>query len=234
MRLRTRKIILRQRPDVSTKKPVLESELRRIFGTGVFRSKGDTLSVFFVDSDEFFLDKKLSEVRDLLKMSISAGDIEVSGREHIDVIKCPQYADSDDRMLNLIEFMSEQAPAHDAEIIRIDDEFIKKMERRSTIEQMLEYAITNDGFKVYYQLIWHSDTGRYQSAEALLRLRDVTALGFISPEESIPIAERKGMIKRIGEIVFIEVCRVIHDNEIEKYGVDFIEVNLSGVQCLEI
>ena len=212
---------------------ILESELRQIFGTEVFRSKGDTLSVFFIDQDENILERKLSAVRAILKASVNVGDIEVSGREHIDVIKCPEYADSVDRILNIIEFMSEQAPAHDAEIIRIDEALIEKIERRNTIEHMLEDAIANDGFKVYYQPIWHSDTGTYQSAEALLRFCDVTTLGFVSPEEFIPIAERKGMIKQIGEMVFSKVCQFIHDNDIGKYGVDFIEVNLSGVQCVD-
>lgn len=212
---------------------LLGAELRQIFGTGVFRSKGDTLSVFFVDPDESSLDKRLYAVRELLKASISIGDIEISGKEHIDVIKCPQYADSVDRILNIIEFMAEQAPSHDAEIIRIDETFIEKLERRSTIEHMLELAIANDGFKIFYQPIWHSDTGRYQSAEALLRFSDVVTLGVVSPEEFIPIAERKGMIKQIGEMVFTKVCKFIHDNDIGKYGVDFIEVNLSGVQCVD-
>ena len=58
-------------------------------------------------------------------------------------------------------------------------------------------------------------------------------LGFISPEEFIPISEKTGDIIEIGEFVFEEVCKMFSEQNIKQYGVDFIEVNLSTVQCMQ-
>ena len=46
------------------------------------------------------------------------------------------------------------------------------------------------------------------SLEALVRLKD-PELGFISPEEFIPLAERDGNIIHIGEQVLEQCCRFL-------------------------
>lgn len=71
---------------------------------------------------------------------------------------------------------------------------------------------------------------RFSSSEALIRLID-DELGFISPEEFIPIAEKNGRILEIGELVFRKVCRFMKESACLKLGVHYIEINLSPVQC---
>ncbi|MBQ9632648.1 MAG: EAL domain-containing protein, partial [Lachnospiraceae bacterium] len=100
------------------------------------------------------------------------------------------------------------------------------------VEQAIRRAIDNRSFKIHYQPIWDSGTGLIHSAEALIRLID-DELGFISPEEFIRIAEHNGTIITIGEIVFEEVCRFIRDRDLDSLGMEFIEVNLSAVQCMQ-
>ena len=70
------------------------------------------------------------------------------------------------------------------------------------------------------------------AAEALIRLFD-PEYGYIHPEPMIAIAEREGYILRIGEIVFTEVCRFYSENKLDKLGIEYIEVNLSAVQCMQ-
>ena len=72
---------------------------------------------------------------------------------------------------------------------------------------MLGKAIKEDGFCVHYQPIYSVEKGRYTTAEALVRFKE-SDIGFVSPEEFIPIAEKNGMIVRIGEIVFEKVCKL--------------------------
>ncbi len=72
----------------------------------------------------------------------------------------------------------------------------------------------------------------FNSAEALIRLHD-EELGFISPEDFIPLAEKNGMIFRIGEFVFRSVCKAISEKRLEQYGLEYIEVNLSVAQCMQ-
>ncbi|MBR4513992.1 MAG: EAL domain-containing protein [Lachnospiraceae bacterium] len=107
---------------------------------------------------------------------------------------------------------------------------INKLHRQEKLATIIDNAIENDGFEVYYQPIRDVVTGTYPSAEALIRLKD-KELGFISPEEFIPIAEKNGRVIEIGDMVFSRVCDFISRSRGMNLGVDYIEVNLSPVQC---
>jgi EAL domain-containing protein (putative c-di-GMP-specific phosphodiesterase class I) len=128
--------------------------------------------------------------------------------------------------------MAEQANIE--QFIRsVNQEYIKSMERINTIEKILRKAIETDGFIIQYQPIYSVHQNRFASAEALVRLKDTTTLGYISPEEFITIAERKGMISELGAIVFEKVCIFMKSNQLNELGVSYIEINLSGIQCMD-
>ena len=99
------------------------------------------------------------------------------------------------------------------------------------IDAIIENAINNKSFEVYYQPIYSIREDRFNSAEALIRLNDKT-FGKISPEFFIPAAERSGAIHRIGAFVLEEVCSFIKSPEFAALGVDYIEVNISAAQCM--
>ncbi|MCR4798330.1 MAG: EAL domain-containing protein [Lachnospiraceae bacterium] len=108
---------------------------------------------------------------------------------------------------------------------------IEKYERRISVERAIKDALLGRRFQVWYQPIIERTTGEVHSAEALVRLFD-DELGFIPPDEFIPIAEQNGSILEIGRFVFEEVCRFSRDSFVKGVGIDYIEVNLSPVQCM--
>lgn len=110
-------------------------------------------------------------------------------------------------------------------------EAVNRFQRRTKIEQLIQNALQNNLFHVYYQPIWEKESGKIHSAEALIRLID-DEMGFISPEEFIPIAEENGSILEIGAFVFEEVCRFYQEHRLAELGIEYIEVNLSVVQCM--
>ncbi|MDE7289867.1 MAG: EAL domain-containing protein [Oscillospiraceae bacterium] len=99
------------------------------------------------------------------------------------------------------------------------------------LDEIIDKALSDRTFKVYYQPIYSTVEKRFVSAEALLRLKD-EKYGFISPELFIVAAERSGAIHKIGDFVMEEVCRFIASEEFEKLGLEYIEVNLSVAQCM--
>ena len=117
-------------------------------------------------------------------------------------------------------------------VVDIADIDFKQIERNNHIEKIIKRAIDEDHFKIYYQPIYSMEKEKITSAEALLRLIDPDD-GFISPGEFIPIAEKNGMIIPIGEIVFDKVFRFMKENNLAKLGIEYIEVNLSVVQCMQ-
>ncbi len=100
------------------------------------------------------------------------------------------------------------------------------------MENIIENAFKNNSFTVYYQPIYSVEKKRFVSAEALLRLIDKD-YGFVPPNLFIPVAEKTGAIHKIGDIVLDNVCKFIASEEFERLGLDYIEINLSVVQCMQ-
>ncbi|MEG2058529.1 MAG: EAL domain-containing protein, partial [Lachnospiraceae bacterium] len=117
-------------------------------------------------------------------------------------------------------------------ILNATDVSLKDNNRRIVVETAVKDAIRNDGFQVFYQPIYSVDERKIQSAEALVRLSD-PVIGPISPAEFIPIAERNGTILKIGIIVFEKVCKFISENNLRDKGIEYVEINLSVVQCMQ-
>lgn len=107
----------------------------------------------------------------------------------------------------------------------------EKYKLRLEMDQIVEHALAHQKFEVYYQPIYSVKEERFNSAEALLRLKD-EQYGFISPEIFIPAAEKSGAIHQIGTFVLEEVCKFIKSDEFKELGLDYIEVNLSVAQCM--
>ena len=97
------------------------------------------------------------------------------------------------------------------------------------IENLLHRAIQNDEFQLYYQPIIEARTGRIAGFEALLRWQSAT-LGFVSPEDFVPIAEQSGQIDGIGDWVFYNVCQQLRSWMDMGLEVRPIAVNTSGIQ----
>ena len=85
---------------------------------------------------------------------------------------------------------------------------------------------------MYYQPIYDVHTGRFHSAEALVRIID-PEYGLISPTIFIPAAETEGFIIPIGDMVLDQVFRFISEHDLDALGLSCIEINLSVAQCME-
>ena len=64
----------------------------------------------------------------------------------------------------------------------------------------------------------------------MVRIRDEKG-ELVSPAEFIEVAEAKGLIIRLGEEVFRLVCKFIKENKLTEYGIEYVEINLSMIQC---
>ncbi|MBQ9200352.1 MAG: EAL domain-containing protein [Lachnospiraceae bacterium] len=108
----------------------------------------------------------------------------------------------------------------------------RKFQLQLDIDKIIKKAIDKSSFEMYYQPIYSLKEKRFTSAEALIRLKD-EEVGFVSPGLFIPAAEKNGAIHSIGDFVIDDVFKFISDNKIENYGLNYIEINLSTIQCLQ-
>ncbi len=95
----------------------------------------------------------------------------------------------------------------------------------------VETAIGQGGFEVFYQPTYDIRSGKIYGAEALARLR-TDELGYIPPDEFIPIAENMGKIDEIGDSVLKQTCEFLKSGIVEECQMKMINVNLSILQCM--
>lgn len=116
------------------------------------------------------------------------------------------------------------------DVLEVDQRFVDEARQDLKVEGLLDAAIQNDAIEVFFQPIYSTRQRRITSAEALVRIRD-EAGNLVAPGLFIPIAESNGMILALGKLIFEHVCRFIKYHPLEALGLDYIEVNLSVIQC---
>ncbi|MGH0543465.1 sensor domain-containing protein [Bacillus cereus] len=100
-------------------------------------------------------------------------------------------------------------------------------EQRFIIENQLHRAIEKNEFFLYYQPQMNIETKKIASMEALIRWEN-KELGFVFPNQFIPLAERTGFIIKLDEWVVNEVCQQIREWLNKGYEVVPIAVNISA------
>lgn len=140
-------------------------------------------------------------------------------------------ADNTEELLYLMRYVGhDSSELPENRLYEVTSELAAQFRLEKDTEQLIVDAITNDRVEVWFQPIFSTEDHRFTSAEALVRIRRENG-ELVPPGLFIEIAEHNGMILQLGEIVFRKVCRFISDTQIQRYGVKYIEVNLSVVQC---
>ena len=99
------------------------------------------------------------------------------------------------------------------------------------LEKILDDAIKNKTFEMYYQPIFSIKENKFLSTEALVRLPYNGK--FISPALFIPFAERFGKMNQIGNIILDKIFAFISSEEYRSSGIQYTNINLSITQLLD-
>lgn len=203
--------------------------MRKCAGTSlVFHPKVDWMTVVFSDKsryDKFIKNHKNVSMQD-------NADKHGTSKYFISILKCPEYADTTEEIIKIFDYIDKKKLDIKDTIVMIDDTILVEKNKIAKVETIVQDAILQDGFDVFYQPIYSNSKKAFVSAEALVRLKDTTTVGYISPELFIPISEQNGMIHDLGNTVFRKVCKFVSEKKLEEYGVHYIEVNLSGAQFM--
>ena len=204
----------------------IATKIKNIDLKRVFLTSDKSICMFMEDIDDAkrFIDYIDQNQHDLIK----------SGKYRIQLIKAPSFASNKETALQIVDYLSEEYASKQAEkVISVDNRLINKMLYEKTVEDILRRAIKNHSFEVYYQPIYGIKERAYVSAEALVRLKESTSMGFISPEVFIPIAEKLDIIKEIDDQVFQKVCKFYKEQDLDSLGIHHIEINLSGKEVMD-
>ncbi|MBQ8614177.1 MAG: EAL domain-containing protein [Ruminiclostridium sp.] len=166
-----------------------------------------------------------------LKSNISINNLSIDAIPHICIVNCPEDVKDFTTLTSFGGNFHERKRESDRVIMASELFGQEKFNMANNIDIIIERAIANHKFKVYYQPIYSVEKGKFSTAEALLRLID-DEYGFVPPDMFIPAAEKSGAIHKIGDFVLDDVCRFIASDEFKKLGLDYIEINLSVAQCM--
>ncbi len=113
-----------------------------------------------------------------------------------------------------------------ARVAWYDDEMRDLQMREHRIEETMENALAERQFLVYYQPKHDLHTGKTGGAEALVRWIHPD-MGFISPEQFIPLFERSGFITNLDFYIWEEVCKELRHCIDDGLPVVPVSVNVS-------
>ena len=82
----------------------------------------------------------------------------------------------------------------------------ERLQQNQQLEERFEESLVEGDFEVWYQPKYSASTGEVVGSEALVRWRDTDG-SLISPGIFIPLFEQNGMIVKLDEYMFREVCK---------------------------
>jgi diguanylate cyclase (GGDEF)-like protein len=137
---------------------------------------------------------------------IDSQELQVDPR--IGVARFPGDAREPEELIRRAKLALRRALTDPLEPIELFDEAVDaEAKRRQTLAEDLNGALERDEFELYYQPQVRIIGRRVIGHEALLRWRH-PVFGMVSPAEFIPVAERSGLIIKIGEWVLQTACAV--------------------------
>jgi EAL domain-containing protein (putative c-di-GMP-specific phosphodiesterase class I) len=201
--------------------------LPKLDHTSVFKMADDEVWMIFEDMEH--VEDTVEKVRSFVEY----GRRELGGMAQAAFTYMPDAAMVGDyqEMVHLMQYARWKSSDHSTSNFKqVDMDFVEQMRKEKSMEQMLDEAMKEDRIEVFYQPIFSTRAKKFVSAEALVRMRDRDG-NLVPPGAFISVAEANGKILQLGEIVFEKVCRFFTKEQLEQYGLHYIEVNLSVIQC---
>lgn len=194
----------------------------------LYRLSGVRFAVMFDTKEDY--EQFAERCKGIFDKPVSVNETELHITALACVISVPEVTNKLSEVEDLIRYYRNSINVSE-DIITADKDAIEKARRRELVDYAIQNAINNRTFEVYYQPIYCVNDKSFSGCEALIRLKD-EKLGFISPDEFIPIAEQNGKIIEVGRFVIEEVCSFIKSERLLERGITFVDINLSVIQCM--
>ncbi len=154
-----------------------------------------------------------------IKLSSTTASLRFAGRDW-----------SSEGIINRLEFALAQGKDKKQELVYFDTQMAALYERQMSLESTMQKAVEEKRFETWFQPLRNLETGRFDTAEALIRLRDDRG-NLVRPDEFIPLAETSDLINRLTWIVLEDSCRLLASGKVPE--LERISVNLTARQLLQ-
>ncbi|MBR3314432.1 MAG: EAL domain-containing protein [Atopobiaceae bacterium] len=141
---------------------------------------------------------------------------------------------SPDKIINTMSLALEHAGQNDTTTYNANKDTLSigEVYEQVMIMRTLERVLERHEVEVFLQPVVLGTSHELIGAEALARIRDEDG-DIVPPSQFIPIAEQTGLINKLGIQVFDKVCAFIATYDLKRMGLDWVNINLSPLQCAQ-
>ncbi|MBP3824775.1 MAG: EAL domain-containing protein [Butyrivibrio sp.] len=220
----------------------------------ISRIEGITNSCYRMGGDEFVIivppesyhrmDKIVEEIKNAFATPWYLKDSDYYCTMSMGVVKFPEHGDNVSELIRKSDVaMYEAKKSGKNRIAEYSDNIDSSSIHRIDLEKNMHKAISKkvDEFEVFFQPVLYNDKAKgkgkkskikHLGAEALVRWNS-ESLGFLSPDEFVPLAEYLGLITPIGNHVLRKACECCRQWNETGNGDFAISVNVSVVQIMQ-
>ena len=197
----------------------------------VARLSGDEfLLLLGAVEDERAITTMASKVMEQLAPTFNLQGMTVHASGSLGISVSPRDGDALETLLKHADLAMYQAKAAGRNTFRFFDESMNaNMLAHLHLVNALRQALASDGLQLYYQPQLSLTSGRVIGAEALLRWHH-PELGWVPPNQFIPVAESSGLIHELGTWVLYRACRDARAFRIQGLADLTVAVNVSPLQ----
>ena len=149
--------------------------------------------------------------------------------------ECFDEISKNNEFVSFIKSIHRNMEANEIHMVGYED--VEQFERYETILSEIADIYRGKNLRdprvlAYCQPVYNIKTGKYDTAEALMRLK-IPGIGLIFPDQFIPLAEENGYIHVLTEIILQKTCDEIRYLLKEGYEVNRISVNVAVSELKE-
>ena len=174
-------------------------------GDVVARLGGDEFAVLMPDTHQTAADALVAELAAALEQPVFAGEHHLLVQAGIGVADAAGTTDPFEllRRADVAMYAAKEATTRQE---RFRPELDQRASEHAQLGAQLREAIDKGQFQLVYQPIVTLPHGQLAGVEALIRWHH-PELGFMSPADFIPVAERNGQIVELGAWILLEACQ---------------------------
>ncbi|HIP44331.1 MAG TPA: bifunctional diguanylate cyclase/phosphodiesterase, partial [Sulfurospirillum arcachonense] len=206
-------------------------------GSFMARQSGDEFIILYESDNIDEITLFLKKIFDIFSSSFIINDTEIFLGTSMGISKYPKDGENAEVLLSQSDTALYKAKDSKGTFLFFDKNMRKDSKKSLLIESELRQAIQRDEIFITYQPKIDAITKKMVGVEALIRWHNRN-LGIVAPLDFIPIAEKSGLIRKIGLFVLEQSTKEIKDIWSET-NTDFkLSINLSPYQltndtCLE-
>ncbi len=221
----------------------ISGAISRIQGisSSCYRMGGDEFVIIVPPENYYRIDKIMEEIKDAFATPWYLKDSDYYCTMSMGVVRFPEHGDNVSELIRKADIaMYEAKKSGKNRIAEYSDNIDSSSIHRLDLEKNMYDAIGKqcEEFEVYFQPVitagepLDKKSGRHIGAEALVRWNS-GKLGFLNPDEFVPLAEYLGLINPIGNHVLRKACECVRRWNESGNGSFTVSVNLSVVQIMQ-